>query len=48
MDLNPFTDDWSYETGPFELASYCQEISDTKPRTRVLVALCAWLDQLEQ
>lgn len=47
MDLNPFSEDkWSYDSGPFELASYCTETSSTKPRTRVLVILCAWLDQV--
>lgn len=48
MDLNPFTGGaWSYATGPFELASYCKETSSTKKRTRVLVVLCAWLDQMD-
>ena len=47
MDLNPFTDEWSYEDGPFEIASYCKIVTPTKPQTRVLVILCAWLDGLE-
>ena len=45
MDLNPFREDWTSADGPCELASYCEE-SPTKPRTQVLVILCAWLSQL--
>lgn len=40
MDLNPFPPtDWKLETGPYELADYCQS-----QETDLLVLLNAWLD----
>ncbi|KAF5360904.1 hypothetical protein D9756_005059 [Leucocoprinus leucothites] len=40
MDLNPFPPaNWQFETGPYELADYCQA-----QNTDILVLLNAWLD----
>ncbi|XP_006462838.1 hypothetical protein AGABI2DRAFT_71992, partial [Agaricus bisporus var. bisporus H97] len=39
MDLNPFTDGWRSDAGPYELADYCQT-----SKTNLLVLLNAWLD----
>jgi len=40
MDLNPLSStNWQLETGPYELAEYCQAQS-----TNILVLLNAWLD----
>lgn len=47
MDLNPQSDIWSMEKGPFELADYCLS-TEGKPRTNVLLLLNAWLDSKEQ